>query len=258
MSIDLTQKAKDSLREVQQSVSELKADLLNSKTDAKTRLDRLNQLVENQKYARESLKDLSAFPGIKQPKWYSVDIDFEYGDTETKRGEALISADSAFVCTQVQSYYVIRDSDPDHYRLPPDFPPFYYTAEGRTIQNSMYSSNIGQAYIFSLNILAAFSTFTNFGTTEIGDGFPQPEFDFQIEVEGTGRYWASENIPACLFLGGLSPFYLGYEGVVENSDRLVVYADPTKFVPLKGTVRFVFHGYSISSKLSSSALLGLG
>lgn len=256
MSTDLTQKAKDSLREVQQSVSELKADLLNSKTDVKTRLDRLNQLVENQKYARESLKDLSAFPGIKQPKWYSVDIDFEYGDTETKRGEALISADSAFVCTQVQSYYVIRDSDVDHY---PGVGLYagLYTAEGRVLPNSMYSSNIGQAYIFSLDILSTYGQ--NIGSVRrVNYGFASPEFDFQIEVEGTGRYWASENIPACMFLGGLSPFYLGYEGVVENSDRLVVYADPTKLVPLKGTVRFIFHGYSISSKLSSSALLGLG
>ena len=83
-------------------------------------------------------------------------------------------------------------------------------------------------------------------------GFQYPEFEFQIEIEGSGRFWCS---PKTLleegFIDENNFLYLGFEGVVENVDKIKVYAYPTTSVNLKGTVRcFVLHGYSIGSNIT--------
>jgi len=247
--------AQSEIKELASEVSSLKSQISSASKSVISRQNQLNALLKLQKFAREDIKTLSAFPGIKQPKWYSADIDFEYGDFEEKVGQALISADSAFVCTQVQSYFIVKDTDLDHYPenayLPLVLPT--HTAQGRVLPCSGLKPYMGDCLFNDIY----FSGVQGFGFIFAPHwGQLYPELDFKIEVMGTGRYWASQWVPSFAFFGAQSPFYLGYEGVVENSDRLAVYANPTVPMGLKGTVRFVFHGYSISSKVSTQALIG--
>ena len=60
----------------------------------------------------------------------------------------------------------------------------------------------------------------------------------------------------CCIYGENNPLYLGFEGVVENVDKIKVYAYPMTSVNLKGTVRFVLHGYSIGSNITLESQLG--
>ena len=246
---------KSELRDVQNHLADIKADASQQKASATDLLRRLESMISGEKYARSEVKDLSAFPGIKQPKWYTVDIDFDYGDTESRRGEVVVSADGAFVCTQVQAYYLTTDTDPEHYATNPSGSETN-TGKGRILPCSAYHAFACEGqYSSLLNVYAAFAKFDQGGTLFVGAGYKYPEFDFEIEVEGTGRYWASDLIPGLAFYGTHRPAYVAFEGVVENTDRLVVYAHPTATVGLKGKVRFVFHGYSISSKLNTRTFL---
>ena len=242
---------KHTVKDLQSQVEDTRRGAANEAEFAETRLRRLEGMLSKQRFARNDTKDLSDFPGIKQPKWYVVDIPFSYGDTESKRGEVVISADGAFVCTQVQSFYLITDTDIAHYDAGRGAP-------GRTLPTSSYRQYFGQMARNPLSLYSAYGSSTIFTFLLRNYAFNTQEFDFEIEVEGTGRYWTSGAIPGHVFGGAVEPSYLAFEGVIENSDRLVVYAHPAldqTGVTLDGKVRFVFHGYSISSKLSTKSFI---
>lgn len=247
---------KDTVRDVQSQCADLRRSVTGASESVEARLQRLEGMLSKQRYARSDVKDLSDFPGIKQPKWYVVDIPFSYGDTEGKRGEVVVSADGAFVCTQVQSYYLCSDTDRDHYSTA--FPSPTNLAPGRIMPTSSYRQYLGDMMRFPFSPFTAYSAYSQAGVPSRAYSYNSQDFDFQIEIEGTGRYWASDRIPGHVFGGAVEPSYVAFEGVVENTDRLVVYAYPALAetgVTLDGKVRFVFHGYSISSKLSTSSFL---
>lgn len=83
-----------------------------------------------------------------------------------------------------------------------------------------------------------------------------PEFSFQIEIAGSGRFWTNRAIPAAAFYGQYNPLYTGIAGWVERTDRIVVHVTPNVAVPLKGTVKVVFHGYQILGHVNVGQALG--
>jgi len=235
---DLQKKVED----LRSSVSKLKETFSVESKDSLAKLDRLRSLYRKQDYWRDSVNNIDAIPGVRQPHWYVVEIPFQHGDSNVRANEVIVSAEGAFVCSQVQSYYLITDEDSSHYNQ------INYNAAGRVVPTSAFTP-----YTNALKVLGYATALTfcyNSSQGESRTGAFYPEFEFQIEIEGSGRFWASPKIPAKSFYGVNKPFDLGMQGIVENVDKIKVYAYPTSPIELDGTVRFVFHGHSIGSSVT--------
>jgi len=210
------------------------------------------------------LQNIRGVAGKKSPAWYEIDIFFNYGDTEPSSGSAGISA-GPFVCTQMQSLYMCTDDDSSHFPPNPKIvtPTYFPTnAVGRTYPCTAFF-NIMMEYSGVTTspppstIGELFSSYTaGSGALVRGFGWNYPEFDFNIQIQGSGRYWTDEKIPAAAFYGTDNPLYVGYEGFVDSFDRIIVTAYPTIPVRVSGFVRFVLFGYEIATKKTISDLLG--
>lgn len=244
-------KIKADAQSLQADVRKLKEKFHAETNESFAKLEHLEMLCKKSDYWRKSIKTLSNVPGIKQPQWYVVDIPFEYGATSVQAREVNLSATNAFVCTQMQSYYVVTDTTRENFDNI-GIGSAVDTGTGRILPCSAF-----QPYTQGLKVQGR-SPLLTFGqaTTTSYFGYQYPEFEFQIEIEGSGRFWCSPKTPAAAFYGENNPLYLGFEGVVENVDKIKVYAYPTTSVNLKGTVRFVLHGYSIGSNITLQSQLG--
>jgi hypothetical protein len=241
------------LQNLGSSISKLREQLTVESSNASAKLERLQALYAKRDYWQSEVNNTESLPGIRQPHWYVVDIPFESQfkdvdidqDISVNSNEVIISADNGFVCTQIQTYYLSLDDNSSHYD--PGTPAPNNNGFGRLIPTSVfnpYSNNlkvVGLAPIFY---------FGRFFTPYNGQGNAYPEFEFQIEIEGSGRFWSSPKLPAHALYGVNTPVYLGMQGVVENQDKIKIYAYPTQPVRLDGKVRFVLHGYHIGSDIT--------
>lgn len=212
--------------------------------------------------------------GRRMPKWYELNIPFAYGETRPQTASVEVS-NNPFICTQIQTFYLITDEDPTHFPLATstagDYPNGSFAstnAAGRMLPCSAISPLIqtesvggvanalspAAAYTYLADI---FSSYESGGDFFRGLGWNYPEFDFEIQIQGSGRYWTGGKVPAPAFYGGVNPLYLGYEGFVDTSDRFIVTAHPTiEQINTQGIVRFVFFGYEISTGLTLSDVFG--
>ena len=262
--IDSLRKEVDSL---QVSLMALKQQVKTFSESSKTKIDGLKKGFDEAEQKASLLQSIRDVSGKKSPAWYEVDIFFNYGDTEPNSGSAGVSS-GPFVCTQMQSLYMCTDEDSSHF--PPSSggpPPVYYAsnAVGRTFPCTAYFNTMME---YSGVTVAAgsptpptigeiFSSYTTGGGSLVrGLGWNYPEFDFTIQIQGSGRYWTDEKVPAPAFYGLDNPLYLGYEGFIDAFDRVIVTAYPTIPVRVSGFVRFVLFGYEISTKKTISDLLG--
>lgn len=254
--------ARTEISQVQKEISELKTRLSHDNDVSETVFNRLQALVQKMPKWTGDIKSLDSIPGLKTPKWYSVDIPFEFGDTLEKSGEISISTEGPFVCTQIQTYFLVEDTDPEHYpSVGASFQPCESTAAGRILPCSSYIAQLQNlTYTYFFNYFWAYSSYTEIAPpTRLmrGRGWNYPEFDFKIKIDGSGRYWAGSRVPAPSFYGFTNPLYLGFPGVVENTDKIIVTAYPTTpTVNLKGTVKMIFHGYQIRGNLNITRELG--
>jgi len=84
-----------------------------------------------------------------------------------------------------------------------------------------------------------------------------PEFEFQIEIGGSGRFWTNQYIPAAAFYGTSGqPYYMGAYGWVDRADRLIVHARNLKEVNYDCTVKMIFHGYQMLGHVDIAKALG--
>lgn len=233
---------------------------------------------------REQLSEITTFGntnigipeiiGRRMPKWYELNIPFAYGETKPQTASVEVS-NNPFICTQIQTYYLITDEDPTHFPLansgPGDYPNGSFAttnAAGRMLPCSAFSPLIQTESVGGvLNTLSPasvytyisdiFSSYEDGGSLFRGLGWNYPEFDFEIQIQGSGRYWTGGKIPAPAFYGVVNPLYLGYEGFVDTSDRFIVTAHPTiQQINTQGIVRFIFFGYEISTNLTLSDVFG--
>lgn len=254
-------KVRETLASVQGQVADLRKSVKSDGDMSMAVLADLQQRLNQSSRWNRSVKDLEDVPGLKTPKWYMVEIPFAYGESRSKSGEVLISAEGPFVCTQVQTYFRITDTDTDHYSddalLVTDA--ITSTAVGRIVSGSSYNSIIGDLQVCRyLDWGSQFSRYGVAGNPDIiGQGHPYPEFDLQIHIEGSGRAWSGDRVPAAAFYGTLSPLYTGISGVIEHSDRIEIIAEPsTPAVNLAGTLNVVFHGYHIGGITDFYTFLG--
>jgi len=278
------------LQEVNDLTSELlrlKSDLSQLQTSMGNSANDLGSRVSDVKSLLGSIKDVDSIIGRRYPRWYMVEIPFEYGDTEPKTSTIEIGA-SPFLCTQIQANYLITDTDSSHFPYvtvdtapSPSEGVFSETSSaGRSLPCSAYVPTMATLKFGWTQIINDMGTQvppTNFSNFNLGKnglanlfcsygtnpylvrfaGWNYPEFDFEISVLGSGRHWTNSKIPAAALFGGSSPLYLAQEGIVEGSDRLRVTAHPvTDTINTKGIARVVFFGYEIDTDLKLSDILG--
>ena len=198
-------------------------------------------------------------PGMRTPRWYEVSIDFTAGDTALRFNSAEIAPDGPFVITQCSPYWTITDTTAANFFGPPAAAP-----TGRILPCSPYGMLQGLfSGIIDTTAGVPAANVPNLGDMYNGAQFlgalsDFPEMSFQIEVSGSGRFWTNQRIPAADFYGwGGSPMYLGHQGWVERTDRLVVHCTPEVAIPHDGRVRFVFSGYQILGPINITDSLAL-
>lgn len=217
------------------------------------------------------IHDLADLPGTREPKWYRVSIPFEYGDQQERFSQVQISPTGPFVCTQMQAYYKITDTDPTHYSPEREnlnvITPIVqqYTANGRTMLPTSYFGVLERWLTYFPNFTAepngviggSFSSYLDGASVlQRGDGWNYPEFDLRIQTASNESFWTGLNsIPMACVFGSSEPLYISRPSIVKATDSLVVYAKPSiPTINLTGSVEFVFHGYQINAHLNLEQL----
>ena len=223
------------MRQQQQALGQLQNEVSNSLQFANTQQPQKPMQIED-------------IPGIRTPKWYVVDVEFTKGDNSVRFNSAEIAPDGPFIITQAAPWWKITDTDaadfygtsavaPTGRTLPCTATPFLLNSGITSIGADQTGTLVGQ----SIGIADLFG-----GTNGIASLQDIPEFSFQIEISGSGRYWTNLKIPAAAYYGwGGQPNYYGIQGWVERTDRITVHCTPDVAVPHDGKVQFVFEGYQI-------------
>lgn len=250
-------------RSLKQEISNIRRDIAVSSQASSARISTFEKQVSSLETFKSKVRSIEDIPGPRTPRWYVVDVDFAYNATAPSSGSVEISPDGPFICTQIQPYYFVTDTNYEHYQG--DFesggtnpnPLATPLAQGRYLPctgSSILSSNIHNLAIFGA--VGAPGTSTTSGRAK-GPLRDFPEFSFKIQTAGSGTFWTQDKfIPASAFYGVTDPLYTGIQGFVERTDRIVVYANPNTAVPLDGRVRMVFHGFQILGHVDVAEMLG--
>ena len=253
-------------------VSDLQARKQELSLSIKKKLNELYARVDAVDSWASFIHDLEDLPGTREPKWYRVSVPFDYGDSQERFSQVQISATGPFVCTQMQAYYKITDTDPTHYAPERDasrrtiYPIIQrYTGVGRTLSGSSFFgilgkltpsvTAIGQTTI-DYTLGGTFSSYNGDDGLSRGLGWNYPEFDLRIQTASNGSFWTGTSpIPMAAVFGVREPLYLSQPSITKATDSLVVYAKPTTpTVNIKGSLEFVFHGYQINAHLDLERL----
>ncbi len=261
--------------QLQGLVSSLQQQVTNYKSQADADSKQLDSEVRRIAVELKSLADsltpryksIEDIPGIRIPKWYEVDIDFAYGANAIQTKSIEINPEGPFVITQITPVWEILDDDVDHFAniyngaagtvFPPKNRIVPCTAFPMITKNLGITNATGNGYNTpSLSQLCNNNDVVS-PYSQNGPLSDIPEFSFQIEIAGSGRYWTNQYLPAAAFFGySGQPLYLATQGWVERTDRVIIHAKPTVNVPNTGRVRFSMHGYQILGHISISEALG--
>lgn len=247
------------ITQLQSTINSLQSELINLKGSsskdvemARMRYQELTKKISEMDRWNEAVRTLNEIPGVRTPRWYEVDVFFDRGDSNLKFNSTEISPDGPFIITQMQVYYTISDTTvagdvEDVVGAQP--------ATGRTVPCTAYPLLLGS---FGQQAGSANFMLGNLSNSAAGPAplAAIPEFSFQIEIAGSGRFWTNQAIPAAAFYGYNAPLYSGIAGWVERTDRIVLHCTPEIAVPLNGRVRMVFHGYQILGHIKIGEALG--
>jgi len=237
------------LRQQQQALGQLQDQVSNS----------INSQNINQPQKPMQIEDI---PGIRTPKWYVVDVDFSAGDTSVRFNSAEISPDGPFIITQAAPWWKITDTVAANFygasTVAPTGRTLPCTATPLLLQSGLQSIDASQTATLVGQQIGIADFFDPAGATNIGAFSDIPEFSFQVEIAGSGRYWTNLKVPAAAFYGwGGQPNYFGIQGWVERTDRITVHCTPDAAIPHDGKVQFVFEGYQILGPINLSEQLSV-
>ena len=267
------------LNQLQATISSLQSELMSLKSRnlkeeevSRLKIDGLEKKLSEVDRWSNIVRDLEDIPGVRTPRWYEVDVTFERGDSQLRFNSAEISPDGPFVITQMQPYYTYTQDTTDLATFENITGTDTTGADalavaGRTVPCSAFPFLINS--LGSTNNPQASAAAKPFESALIGNiagvgSIPEdptplaaiPEFSFQIEIAGSGRFWTNRALPAASFYGETNPLYSGIAGWVERTDRIVVHCTPETIVPIGGRVRMVFHGYQILGHVNIGQALG--
>jgi hypothetical protein len=267
--------------DIQKELDSYKTSLKDVNSKHLTQLDELAQeisLFTNN--IATNFKDIENIPGVRTPKIYEVLIDFDFEDTSLKFNSVEINPEGPFVITQITPLWQVVDKDLTHFANyeikipdPPDPLTFiaadaYTSPNGRILPCTAYPmiinclgiTNSAQLGYNVPNYIQLFNRYTSLPALrniQWGALSDIPEFDFQIEVAGSGKFFTNQPISAASLYGyGGQPMYTGVQGWAERGDKIVIHATPTIPMPHTGRVRFCLHGYQILGDINIGQALG--
>lgn len=234
-------------------ISILKEDMLCSAKDIDSRVNK--SPAWDLRY-----KDFNAIPGARTPKWYTLDLDFDSRETQSKSRSLEISPDGVFVCQQIQAYYLVLDETVSNYwtfnqdeNIPSSQD--FIGAFGRYIPCSAALPLMKG--IFRNYLLDAPTTPLAPATGALNTMYEIPEFSFQFESSSASKNWCNKPIPAAFLYGLYEPLQTNGFLYLQRNERLIVTAKPETRVPLTGRVRVVLHGYQILGNVDVDKFLGV-
>ena len=255
------------LNQLQSTISSLQSELMSLKSRnlkeeevSRLKIDGLEKKLSEVDRWSNIVRDLEDIPGVRTPRWYEVDVTFDQGDTQLRFNSAEISPDGPFIITQMQPYYTYTQDTAD---AAFNNVTGGLAVAGRTVPCSAFPFLLNQ--LGGVTDATGATQFTNAligNLAEVGTATAPaplnaiPEFSFQIEIAGSGRFWTNRAIPAAAFYGESNPLYSGIAGWVERTDRIVVHCTPDVTIPIGGRVRMVFHGYQILGHVNIGQALG--
>jgi hypothetical protein len=259
------------ITQLQSTVASLQSELMSQKGRnlkeeelSRMKISDLQQKLSEVDRWSNVVRDLEDIPGVRTPRWYEVDVNFDRGDSQLRFNSAEISPDGPFIITQMQPYYTYTQDTTGA-----DFANItsLKAIAGRTVpctafpllMGTLGSVNNPQAAVATEPFLNALIGDLADVAAAPADATPLnaiPEFSFQIEIAGSGRFWTNRALPAASFYGETNPLYSGIAGWVERTDRIVLHCTPETSVPVGGRVRMVFHGYQILGHVNIGQALG--
>jgi len=195
--------------------------------------------------------NIESLPGARTPKWYTVEIEFESGESQSKSRAIEVSTDGAFVMKSVMCVYLNEDTNEDNYSGAGGTS----TAVGRHLPTSTYP-------IFALgnfrNVVVTAPT-TPLGNAPVGALYQNklyttPEFSVGFELESLGIQLTERPIPASFIYSFSNPLYFSSKCYIDRGERLIVTARPDARVPLKGKFRLIMHGYQVLGDINPKPL----
>lgn len=283
--LDASQKQNLNQMQLQNLVLEIQKELDSYKLQLKDVNDKnllkLDELAQEMSLFTNNLatnfKDIENIPGVRTPKIYEVDIDFDFEDTSLKFNSVEINPEGPFIITQITPLWQIVDPNLSHFanyqaqQTDGTTISAYQTPNGRILPCTAYpmiinclgTANASQLAYNVPTYIQLFNRYTDNTVAPFGRNIQWgvlsdiPEFDFQIEVAGSGKFFTNQPISAASLYGyGGYPLYLGVQGWAERGDKIVVHATPTIPMPHSGRVRFCLHGYQILGDINVGQALG--
>tara|TARA_B100000900_G_C20563682_1_gene710056 strand:- start:188 stop:937 length:750 start_codon:yes stop_codon:yes gene_type:complete len=195
--------------------------------------------------------NIESVPGARTPKWYTLDIAFDGGETQAKSRAFEISSEGAFLPTSLQVYFKYVSNQASDYLYSNLFP-FTDLPQGRYVSAStfpIFGNGILQNPVDMAGSSPVDSTLITVG------GYQQamydiPEFSFGFELETVNQTWVNRPIPGGLIFTLDNPLYFSGETYLDRTERLIVTAYPDIRVPVSGVVRLVLHGYQILGEIT--------
>jgi len=264
--LDSTQQQNANLSQLQKLIFDLQKEIVSCRENALQNIDaqkqKLSHLSTDLKQIADSVsintKDIEAIPGVRTPKWYDVYIDFDYLDASLKFNSVQINPEGPFVITQITPIWEYGPLPSTVVAQPGSI------TIGRTVPCSAFPMIVNNFGITNTighgnntpSYAQLFNTYRSASGGVDGVLAAIPEFDFQIEIAGSGRFFTNQPIPAPAFYGYFeTPNFLGVQGWAERGDKIVIHATPTVPVPTQGRVHFVLHGYQILGNVNISESL---
>ena len=289
LSVNQTQMT-SSLNALQELLNVQKLQVDNSSNALRKEINDVSTNLENlRKKFKSQIKTIEDIPCVKHPKWYEIEIPYEpiYKafsiSTEVVELQELsnyvnINPEGPFVITHITPLWEVTDTE------------VLTTIDGVTTRYERFANPNSPSGIALANLSApngrilpctSFDLITNSlgkaNTEAVGLGYGNPsiyklfdrfvaangvlldipEWQFQIEIGGSGRFWTNNYVPAHAFYGVKgSPLYLGTHGWVQGGDRVVLHAKNASPIFYKGKIRFIMHGYQMLGKIDISKALG--
>lgn len=244
------------LADLQKDIHALGAEISSMKDSISNNIDSVSSKVDSSTIWDIRYKDFNSIPGARTPKWYTVDVDFDSKETQSKSRALEISPDGVFVCQQIQAYYLVLDEDQNNYSIftdPPANLP-YPGAFGRYIPcTAAFPLMKGMLR----NYLNDAPTTPLTGSSIANYMYEIPEFSFQFESSSASKNWCNKPIPAAFLYGLYEPLQTNGFLYLQRNERLIVTAKPETRVPLTGRVRVVLHGYQILGNVDVDKFLGV-
>jgi hypothetical protein len=258
--------------DLQKAVSDFKKDFETFHRDSDTKIQDMTADLKNLVNAfTPNVKDLDDIPGVRTPKWYQGVITFDYNDNAERFVSIDINPEGPFVITKITPLWAVGNGV-----VPTGGNSEKYFTNGSNsfapLENSLVSSGrilpctaypfIAQNFGYkNLSVLQSLKNYfyrnDAFETFNWGVFSDIPEFFFQIEVTGTGKFWTTQPISAAALYGCFgNPLHTGVMGWVDRGDRISIRAVPAVAVPHVGRVVFVLEGFQILGDVNISKELG--